>query len=81
MKNIYKAIRCEHNHGPVFGEYFDVGIYDNCNRVYGGCTNYGRSYSSYECNSSNKKTLFTNIVEHFNTNYFNVSDYEVFTYN
>ena len=73
------AIRCNPSYGPIFGNGHDIGIGDNCNRDEGGWTNYG--YGSYECKNSLKRSLFVNTAGPDQTNYFKVSDYEVFTYN
>ena len=75
------AIYCYPRYGPLFGNGCDIGIYDNCNSDYGGSTNFGNSYSSYEYDSSYRKSLFVNTAGPDETNDFKVSDYEVFTYN
>ena len=80
-KDNNRAINCVPNYGPVFGSGADIGIYDNCNRDKGGWTDYGNSNSSYECNSPLKNSLFVNTAGPDQTNFFKVSDYEVFTYN
>ena len=74
-----KAIWCNPSYGPVFGFGRDIGICDNCNNEQRGWTNYGNS--SYECSSPLKSSLFVNTAGPDQTNYFKVSDYEVFTYN
>ena len=80
-KDSYTAIHCIPSYGPIFGSGHDIGIRNNCNRDKGGWTNYGNSDSSYECNSPLKRSLFVNTAGPDQTNYFKVSDYEVFTYN
>ena len=74
------AIDCDPSCGPRFGYGIDIGINDNCNRDNGGWTNYGNSRSSYECNNPLKRSLFVSTARPDQTNNFNVSDYEVFTY-
>ena len=80
-KNDNDAICCYPDRGPIFGYGHDIIIRDNCNRNDGGWTSYGDSGSSYECNSPLKSSLFVNTAGPDQTNYFKVSDYEVFTYN
>ena len=79
-KDSNRAIYCNPSYGPVFGSGTDIGIEDNCNDK-GGWTNFGCSSSSYECNNSYRRSLFVNTAGPDKTNYFKVSDYEVFTYN
>ena len=83
MKKKYnnRAINCDPSYGPIFGNYYgcDIFIDDNCNRDEGGWTNYGNS--SYEYDSSYRRSLFVNTDGPDQRNYFKVSDYEVFTYN
>ncbi len=74
-----RAICCNPCYGPCFGLGGDIGIYDNCNDN-GGWTSFGNSAGSYECNSPLKNSLFVNTAKPDETNYFKVSDYEVFTY-
>ena len=89
MKKKYsdRAINCDPRDGPMFGFcsilgiFGDICIRDNCNREQGGWTNFGYSNSSYEYDSSLKKSLFVNTAGPDEKNYFIVSDYEVFTYN
>ena len=80
-KDSNRAIFCNPSYGPRFGYGYDIWIEDNCNRDNGGWTNYGNNNSSYECSSPLKKSLFVNTDESNETNWFKVSDYEVFTYN
>ncbi len=80
-KDRNRAICCYPSYGPTFSYGPDIGIGDNCNRDYGGSTNFGNSSSSYEYDSSYRKSLFVNTAGPDKTNYFKVSDYEVFTYN
>ena len=80
-KDNNRAICRTPSYGPVFGSGRDIGIGDNCNRDYGGSTNFGNSSSLYEYDSSYRKSLFVNTAGPDQTNYFKVSDYEVFTYN
>ena len=80
-KDSNRAIFCKLDRGPIFGYGYDIWIDDNCNRDKGGWTNIGYSDSSYECKNSLKKSLFVNTAGPDETNYFKVSDYEVFTYN
>ena len=77
-KDSNEAICCNPSYGPIFGSGHDIGIRDNCNDK-GGWTDYG--YGSYECKNSLKKSLFVSTAGPDQTNYFKVSDYEVFTYN
>ena len=80
-KDSNDAINCDPRYGPIFGSGHDIGIRNNCNRDKGGWTNYGVGYGSYECSSPLKSSLFVNTAGPDETNYFKVSDYEVFTYN
>ena len=75
-----EAIYCNPYYGPIFGYGYDIWINSNCNDK-GGWTNYGNSHSSYECSSPLKRSLFVGTAGPDQTNYFKVSDYEVFTYN
>ena len=75
------AINCDPSYGPIFGSGCNIFIRDNCNRDYGGSTSYGISNGSYEYDSSYRKSLFVNTAGPDETNWFKVSDYEVFTYN
>ena len=75
------AIFCYPIYGPIFGYGPGIMIEDNCNRDKGGWTNFGDSCSLYECNSPLKSSLFVGTAGPDQTNYFKVSDYEVFTYN
>ena len=74
------AIYCGTGYGPIFGSGHDIWIYNNCNDN-GGYTNFGYGNGSYECNSDLTSSLFVNTAGPDQTNYFKVSDYEVFTYN
>ena len=76
----HRAINCDPRYGPIFGSGRDICICDNCNKK-GGWTCYGNSDSSYECNNSYRRSLFVNTAGPDQTNWFKVSDYEVFTYN
>ena len=73
-----RAINCDPDYGPVFGNGGDICIRDNCNED-GGWTCYGYSYSSYECNNSLKHSLFVNTAGPDEQNDFSVLDYEVYT--
>ena len=78
-KDSTDAIGCRPDYGPIFGYVvYDIGICDNCNKQR-GWTYYG--VGSYECSSPLKSSLFVNTAGPDETNYFKVSDYEVFTYN
>ena len=79
-KDNNRAIGCDPRCGPIFGYGCDIGIKNNCNDK-GGWTSYGNSRSSYECKNSLKSSLFVDTAGPDQTNYFKVSDYEVFTYN
>ena len=81
-KDNNKAIGCDPRYGPIFGSCCDIIIYDNCNNnEQGGWTIYGNIAGSYECRSPLKSSLFVSTAGPDETNYFKVSDYEVFTYN
>ena len=79
-KDNNRAICCNPSNGPIFGYGTDIGICGNCNIKNGGWTNFGNSAGSYECNNSQKRAFFVNTAKPDETNYFKVSDYEVFTY-
>ena len=78
-KDSNRAINCDPDNGPRFGNGLDIYIYNNCNSKMGGWTNYGNG--SYECSSPLKRSLFVNTAGPDECNDFKVSDYEVFTYN
>ena len=73
-----RAIYCDPDRGPIFGNGYDIDICDNCNKN-GGWTCYGNSISSYECTNSLKQSLFVGTAGPDKENDFLVLDYEVFS--
>ena len=77
------AIVCYPNDGPVFydgtGSGADLHIDNNCNN-----NKYSRTYNDgtrgYDCHPKYKMSLFVHTNNPNKTNYFKVSDYEVFTH-
>ena len=69
------AIKCEPEHGPVFGS--DIEIYDNCN-VRNRCSISNDGTNEYECHSEYKSSFYVNTSGSAERNSYSVLDYEVF---
>ena len=73
------AIYCGYSCGPTFGNYdgSDIYIKDNCNKK-NSCSIDNDDKGRYECHPEYKKSLFVKTAGTNDTNYFSVSDYEVY---
>ena len=71
------AIKCDPNHGPVFGT--NVLFIKNCVKE-NECFIYNDGMKGYECHSKYKSSLFVNSNKPNEKNYFSVLDYEVYTH-
>ena len=82
-KESSKAIRCDHNWGPVFyagtGSGADLHIDNNCNNNKNSRT-YNDGTRGYDCHPKYKMSLFVHTNDPDKKNHFIVSDYEVFTH-
>ena len=74
-------IICDPNYGPIFrgNDGRDICIGDNCKREK-SCSIDNDGKYGYKCHTKLKKSLFVDTNDPDKTNYFAVSDYEVFTH-
>ena len=73
------AIDYDYSCGPIFGDvwYYDIHIGDDCNEE-NSCSIGNDDKGRYECHPEYKKSLFVKTAGTNDTNYFSVSDYEVY---
>ena len=75
-----KAIFCDPNWGPIFGNFKgDIHIDDKCNEE-DNCWIDEPSDLQYDSHPEYKSSLYVNTDDPDNKNYFSVLDYEVYTH-
>lgn len=76
----FYSLRCHPSCGPIFANFdYDLYISDHCNENDDCYIGNGSDHCGFESDYQNKRSFFVNTNTPDKTNYFSVSDYEVFS--